>query len=83
MKRKLLLWTFLLILGSFCVPIYASDNSPSTQQVIAEFTQNNIVPYSSDIIQYKFRRTSSGQLQYRRWNETKQKWVDPYWINVN
>lgn len=27
-------------------------------------------------------RTCNGKLQYRRWNVTIGKWVDPYWINV-
>ena len=34
-----------------------------------------------DVIIYKFR-TYNGKAQYRRWNETKQKWVDPYWIDL-
>lgn len=27
-------------------------------------------------------RTYNGVKQYRRWNETQKKWVDPYWINM-
>ena len=27
-------------------------------------------------------RMHNGKLQYRRWNATTGKWVDPYWINL-
>lgn len=35
----------------------------------------------ADVIVKKWRRGSRGQLQYRRWNETRQKWVDDEWID--
>ena len=35
----------------------------------------------ADKIVIKWRRGSRGQLQYRRWNETRQKWVDDEWID--
>lgn len=35
----------------------------------------------ADVIVRKWRRGSRGQLQYRRWNDTKQKWVDDEWID--
>lgn len=35
----------------------------------------------ADVIVRKWRRGSRGQLQYRRWNETRQKWVDDEWID--
>ena len=35
----------------------------------------------ADKIVIKWRRGSRGQLQYRRWNDTKQKWVDDEWID--
>ena len=34
----------------------------------------------ADVIYKKWRRGSHGQLQYRRWNDTKQEWVDDEWI---
>lgn len=42
-----------------------------------------VSPHSADedVIVYKFR-TYNGKTQYRRWNETRQKWVDPYWIDL-
>lgn len=56
-----------------CPPVSAMSDSISTY---------SISTYSADedVIVYKFR-TYNGRTQYRRWNETKQKWVDPYWIN--
>ncbi len=27
-------------------------------------------------------RVHNGKVQYRRWNVTTGKWVDPYWINL-
>ena len=44
---------------------------------------DSISTYSADedVIVYKFR-TYNGKAQYRGWNETKQKWVDPYWIDL-
>lgn len=35
----------------------------------------------ADVIVRKWRRGSRGQLQYRRWNDTKQEWVDDEWID--
>ncbi len=34
----------------------------------------------ADVIVRKWRG-SRGQLQYRRWNDTKQEWVDDEWID--
>lgn len=36
----------------------------------------------ADVITTRYRFTSEGVLQYRRWNETGNYWVDPYWRNV-
>lgn len=35
----------------------------------------------ADVIVVK-KRMNNGKLQYRRWNETKGVWVDPYWIDA-
>lgn len=51
-----------------CPPVSAMSDSISTYSA------------DEDVIVYKFR-TYNGRTQYHRWNETKQKWVDPYWIN--
>ena len=38
------------------------------------------VPCADQIV-HKYRKYN-GVYQYRRWNETKNCWVDPYWITV-
>ena len=43
-------------------------------------SENTIMP-CADVIVYKFR-IYNGKQQYRRWNETRGYWVDPYWIDV-
>lgn len=35
-----------------------------------------------DTIVVKYRTGPNGQRQYRRWNQTTGKWVDPYWIDM-
>ncbi len=41
---------------------------------------SKIMPLKDEII-IKWR-TSYGKLQYRRWNATRNYWVDPYWIDA-
>ena len=43
-------------------------------------SEESISPYADTIV-YKYRFID-GVLQYRRWNETKQCWVDDNWIDV-
>ena len=50
-------------------PIYASNSEGS-----------GILPYA-DVIVYKYRLLD-GKQQYRRWNQTRGYWVDPYWIDL-
>ncbi len=40
----------------------------------------DIMPLA-DVIVTK-TRVYNGKLQYRRWNQTKGVWVDPYWIDM-
>lgn len=42
--------------------------------------EREIVPYA-DVIIYRYR-IENGRKQYRRWNETRGYWVDPYWLDV-
>lgn len=35
----------------------------------------------ADVIETKYR-LYNGVLQYRRWNATRNYWVDPYWIDM-
>lgn len=40
----------------------------------------DIMPFA-EVIVNKYRNYN-GKTQYRRWNETRGYWVDPYWIDV-
>lgn len=46
----------------------------------ANMEENEIVLYADSII-YKYR-VANNRLQYRRWNETRNYWVDSEWIDV-
>ncbi len=68
-----------------------SDSTPDSIAVVEVATPDSSALESgadstsiqprADVILMKWRRGSRGQLQYRRWNETKQKWVDDEWID--
>ena len=68
-----------------------TDSTPDSIAVVEAATPDSsalesgadspaIQPRADKIVR-KWRRGSRGQLQYRRWNETKQKWVDDEWID--
>lgn len=67
--------TGITILNAFSVPASAS----SVNSVAYNNTDDSCVPYADDI-QTKWRLYNK-VLQYRRWNATKNRWVDPDWIN--
>ncbi|PWJ49768.1 hypothetical protein [Faecalicatena contorta] len=73
-------WFLLLVMGlSFLTPIVDVDAAAVTiTKTINEGA--GIVPYADSIV--KKYRVHNGQLQYRRWNETRGYWVDSEWINV-
>ena len=56
-----------------------------TQILAASFVATNtaqeIMPMAEDDIE-TYYRLYNGKVQYRRWNATKNKWVDPYWIDM-
>ncbi len=41
----------------------------------------DIMPFA-DVIEIKYRHLN-GKIQYRRWNATRNRWEDPYWIDLN
>ena len=41
---------------------------------------DGIMPLRDEILLYT--RMYNGRLQYRRWNTTRNYWVDPYWIDA-
>lgn len=69
-----------------------TDSTPDSVIVIETATPDSsflesgadstaILQPRADVIVRKWRRGSHGQLQYRRWNQTKLKWVDDEWID--
>lgn len=81
MKRKILSVIIAMLLFSTVqvLPVSAAVEVPAQ----ADSTNVNgtiIVPYA-DVIEVRYR-TYKGRRQYRRWNLSKNRWEDPYWINM-
>lgn len=56
-----------------------AEPAPAAETSVSQ--EITISPRASDEIVWKYR-IKDGVIQKRRWNATKQVWVDPYWINV-
>lgn len=72
-KALLLFWILLIS----TLPVNASVYDKETPDRTSFF----VSPFFEDIIVTKYR-FKNGKYQYRRWNETRGVWVDPYWIDV-
>lgn len=76
-KNEIILCLAMISIIGFCIvyglrtEVYAS-NGLSNEKTVILYADNIVVKY----------RKYNGGLQYRRWNETKECWVDPYWIDV-
>lgn len=57
-----------------------TDSTPDSSALESGADSTSIQPRADKIV-IKWRRGSHGQLQYRRWNQTKLKWVDDEWID--
>ena len=79
MKRRLLcaLGATAMMATMFSTAFAADIPQALTPQNSSEST---IMP-CADVIVYKYR-VENGKYKYRRWNETRGYWVDPYWIDV-
>lgn len=75
MSKRIVLGVLSIILlyGSY-ICVGASDVASENK------VYENVMRWEDEIIM-KYRYYD-GRLQYRRWNETKQCWVDPYWIDA-
>lgn len=73
-KTKVL---FLMILLSLQMVFISGLIKPDTVFAQAQENQTRV----SDKIVVKVRYYN-GRYQYRRWNDTKQCWVDPNWIDM-
>lgn len=71
-----------LIITALMTTVIPTAFAVDTYQSSAKSDDGNsiIVPYA-DVIVTK-TRIYNGKQQYRRWNETRGYWVDPYWIDL-
>lgn len=80
MKKKILVIMSLVAMATIStVPVAASENIDSS--CVIQRMEEDYGVYGTDVIEYRYRVLSDGTLQYRRWNATKNVWVDPYWID--
>jgi len=81
MKYKKLLAILLLGIMLFSLPSMASAQE-ITHSAANQISISNVsITPRSDVIVTKYR-TYNNKKQYRRWNETRNRWVDSYWINL-
>lgn len=82
MTKKFLCGLFAAMFMTFLVPSsYALDAPIAPIAPAAECSSEGDVTTYADVIVYQYR-IYNGKYQYRRWNETRGYWVDPYWIDV-
>ncbi len=67
-----------LMQSTFTNTVMASEKISQEKCTKAEYMQET----RKDIIEMKFR-TYNGVKQYRRWNKTRNRWVDATWKNLN
>lgn len=85
MKRYIVIMVLLLNV-SFSMTCLASAQSENEIVYSAEIKMNvkqrtHINSRATDKIEIKYR-VYKGVVQYRRWNATKNRWVDPEWKNL-
>lgn len=80
MYKKILCSLCVATLMAILIPSsYAAELSP--MPALTESTDGGIIVPYADVIVYKYR-LNNGKFQYRRWNETRGYWVDPYWMDA-
>lgn len=70
------------VLAMMTFSVSAMENTSASNNQVSTGTCNSVTiqPYA-DVIVMK-TRVYNGVTQYRRWNETKKCWVDPYWFTL-
>ena len=77
-RKKISIILGIIIMNCICIlPVSASEKVLASPGIEI----NNIIEPRVDVIVTKYR-VYKGVKQYRRWNETKGEWVDPYWIDI-
>lgn len=81
MKKKISALLLAVCCAQFIsVGSYAAEVKPvETAETYA--ASSGIEIMSTDVIVKKYR-VYNGRLQYRRWNQTKNRWVDAGWIDM-
>lgn len=70
-----------MICAIYMMQIPAAAMTRTSSEVSISVTIRAAELLSEDIIVTKYRKYNN-RLQYRRWNYTKQIWLDPCWIDV-
>lgn len=80
MKKVLLSMLLMGEIISMCpnIPVHASEISSTYYLEEIDVGDGNVA--RADVIEIKYR-TYNGVLQYRRWNASRNVWVDPYWMD--
>lgn len=85
MKTKLIkkivcgITSSMLLFSVCCLPAQAAS-IPEEPPVVIQSEDDGVMPCADVIVIYT--REYNGKMQYRRWNETQNCWVDPYWIDM-
>lgn len=80
-KLFLSLMAAVMLMTGFCATALAAEPEVPETGVTAS-SEEGIQPYS-DIIELKLRTDAAGRLQYRHWNATRGRWVEPEWMYFN
>lgn len=80
MYKKVLCSLFAAMFLTLSIPMSYAVELPSMPVLLETANEGTITPHA-DVIVYKYR-IYNGKYQYRRWNETRGYWVDPYWIDA-
>lgn len=84
MKSNFFISLVILSVSLSTTSVLATDNTTRFQNISNSMIFNEYPSlYSTDKIEYKYRYNSEGKLQYRRWNATKNCWIDSSWIDLN
>ena len=71
----------IIIAGSMFHSLSVKASYPMVNQYTSLSNTGNHPVIRADIIETKYRMCR-GKQQYRRWNKTRNRWVDPEWIDM-
>lgn len=77
-KFFLSLMAAVMLMTGFCATALAAEPE-APDPVVTASSEEGIQPYS-DVIELKLRIAADGRVQYRHWNATRGRWVEPDWI---